>query len=128
MEVREFFGVLRKKTAKPAKKAAEVTDAIVPLMPYDREMNGSSPDVAAGAVHHALTASKPRSRYGVGKHATLLPAVAVLLPDACWTQFNFVSLGCRANLVRWRQHRINSRSNLQRRSTLADRIEQVFGC
>ena len=48
---------------------------------YDREMNGSSPEVVAGAIHHALTASKPRSRYRVGKHATLLGALAAFLPD-----------------------------------------------
>jgi NAD(P)-dependent dehydrogenase (short-subunit alcohol dehydrogenase family) len=48
---------------------------------YDREMDGSSPDVVADAIHHALTARKPRSRYRVGKHATLLGALAALLPD-----------------------------------------------
>jgi hypothetical protein len=36
-------------------------------------MNGSSPDVVAGAIHDALTAKRPRTRYRVGKHATLLP-------------------------------------------------------
>lgn len=36
---------------------------------YEREMNGSSPDVVAEAVHHALTATRPRTRYRVGKHA-----------------------------------------------------------
>jgi NAD(P)-dependent dehydrogenase (short-subunit alcohol dehydrogenase family) len=48
---------------------------------YDREMNGSSPDVVAVAIHHALTSGKPRSRYRVGKHATLLGLLAALLPD-----------------------------------------------
>jgi NAD(P)-dependent dehydrogenase (short-subunit alcohol dehydrogenase family) len=48
---------------------------------YDREMNGSSPDVVADAIHHALSAGKPRSRYRVGKHATLLAALAAFLPD-----------------------------------------------
>lgn len=48
---------------------------------YDREMNGSSPDVVADAIHHALTASKPRSRYRVGKHAILLATLAAFLPD-----------------------------------------------
>jgi NAD(P)-dependent dehydrogenase (short-subunit alcohol dehydrogenase family) len=48
---------------------------------YEREMNGSSPDVVADAIHHALTANKPRSRYRVGRHATLLAALAAFLPD-----------------------------------------------
>ena len=48
---------------------------------YEREMNGSSPDVVADAIQHALTAKKPHSRYRVGKHATLLAALAALLPD-----------------------------------------------
>jgi NAD(P)-dependent dehydrogenase (short-subunit alcohol dehydrogenase family) len=48
---------------------------------YDREMNGSSPEVVADAIHHALTAGKPRSRYRVGKHAILLAAFAAFLPD-----------------------------------------------
>jgi NAD(P)-dependent dehydrogenase (short-subunit alcohol dehydrogenase family) len=47
---------------------------------YGREMNGSSPEVVADAIHHALTVRKPRSRYRVGKHATLLGVLA-LLPD-----------------------------------------------
>lgn len=48
---------------------------------YEREMNGSSPDVVADAIHHALTASRPRTRYRVGKDATLLATMAALLPD-----------------------------------------------
>jgi NAD(P)-dependent dehydrogenase (short-subunit alcohol dehydrogenase family) len=48
---------------------------------YDREMDGSSPDVVADAIHHALTSGAPRSRYRVGKHATLLGLLAALLPD-----------------------------------------------
>jgi NAD(P)-dependent dehydrogenase (short-subunit alcohol dehydrogenase family) len=48
---------------------------------YDREMNGSSPDVVATAIHHALTARKPRTRYRVGKHSSLLATLAALLPD-----------------------------------------------
>jgi NAD(P)-dependent dehydrogenase (short-subunit alcohol dehydrogenase family) len=48
---------------------------------YEREMDGSSPDVVADAIYHALTARKPRSRYRVGKHANLLGVLAVLLPD-----------------------------------------------
>lgn len=48
---------------------------------YDREMNGSSPDVVAQAVHHALTAPRPRIRYRVGKHAALLTTLPRVLPD-----------------------------------------------
>jgi NAD(P)-dependent dehydrogenase (short-subunit alcohol dehydrogenase family) len=48
---------------------------------YAQEMNGSSPDVVAKAVQHALTSSRPRIRYRVGKHATLLPVLAGTLPE-----------------------------------------------
>ncbi|HEY6337277.1 MAG TPA: hypothetical protein VIW68_02165 [Candidatus Sulfotelmatobacter sp.] len=48
---------------------------------YEREMNGSSPNVVAQAIHHALTAKRPRTRYRVGKHATLLATLAEFLPD-----------------------------------------------
>jgi NAD(P)-dependent dehydrogenase (short-subunit alcohol dehydrogenase family) len=48
---------------------------------YDREMDGSSPEVVADAIHHALTSGTPRSRYRVGKDATLLGVLAALLTD-----------------------------------------------
>jgi NAD(P)-dependent dehydrogenase (short-subunit alcohol dehydrogenase family) len=51
---------------------------------HAREMNGSPPEVVAQTIHHALTARKPRTRYRVGKHATLLATLATLaafLPD-----------------------------------------------
>jgi NAD(P)-dependent dehydrogenase (short-subunit alcohol dehydrogenase family) len=48
---------------------------------YEREMNGSSPDVVAEAVHHALTSRNPRPRYRVGKHAWLLTALPRILSD-----------------------------------------------
>jgi NAD(P)-dependent dehydrogenase (short-subunit alcohol dehydrogenase family) len=48
---------------------------------YEREMNGSSPDVVAQAIQHAFTAKRPRTRYRVGKHATLLTTLAAFLPD-----------------------------------------------
>src|SRR3954468_810328 len=48
---------------------------------YAREMNGSSPDVVAQAVHHALTAPRPKIRYRVGKHAKLLATLPKILPD-----------------------------------------------
>jgi hypothetical protein len=48
---------------------------------YERETNGSSPDVVAQAIQHALTAKWARTRYRVGKHATLLATLATFLPD-----------------------------------------------
>jgi NAD(P)-dependent dehydrogenase (short-subunit alcohol dehydrogenase family) len=51
------------------------------LRAYEREMNGSSPDVVAQAIQHALTAKRPRTRYRVGRHATLLATLATFLPD-----------------------------------------------
>jgi NAD(P)-dependent dehydrogenase (short-subunit alcohol dehydrogenase family) len=36
---------------------------------YEMEKSGSPPDVVAVAVHDALTSSRPRFRYRVGKHA-----------------------------------------------------------
>lgn len=48
---------------------------------YAREMNGSPPEVVAQAVHHALTARRPRARYRAGKHARLLGALPRILPD-----------------------------------------------
>ncbi|HEV2398988.1 MAG TPA: SDR family NAD(P)-dependent oxidoreductase [Candidatus Sulfotelmatobacter sp.] len=48
---------------------------------YDMEKNGSSPDVVAVAVHHALTSDRPRLRYRVGKHAKLLATIPKLLPE-----------------------------------------------
>lgn len=46
-----------------------------------REVNGSSPEVVAQAVHHALTADRPRIRYRVGKHAKLLTTLPRVLPE-----------------------------------------------
>ena len=49
---------------------------------YAREKTGSSPDVVARAVHHALTSSRPRIRYRVGKHAKLLATLPKILPES----------------------------------------------
>ena len=49
---------------------------------YKMEKNGSSPDVVARAVHHALTSSRPRIRYRVGKHAKLLATLPKILPES----------------------------------------------
>jgi NAD(P)-dependent dehydrogenase (short-subunit alcohol dehydrogenase family) len=48
---------------------------------YAREAKGSAPEVVAEAVHHALTARRPRVRYPVGADATLLVTLPRLLPD-----------------------------------------------
>ncbi len=46
------------------------------------EQQGSiSPDAVARAVEHALTASRPRTRYLVGRDAQIKNALAWLLPD-----------------------------------------------
>lgn len=48
---------------------------------YAREQKGSSPEVVASAVHHALTARRPRSHYPVGADATTLVTLPRVLPD-----------------------------------------------
>lgn len=48
---------------------------------YAREVNGSPPEVVAHAVHHALTARRPRVRYPVGANARTLVTLPRLLPD-----------------------------------------------
>lgn len=49
---------------------------------YEMEKSGSSPDVVAEAVEHALTSNRPRIRYRVGKHATLLATLPKILPES----------------------------------------------
>ncbi len=49
---------------------------------YTLEKGGSTPDVVARAVHHALTSNRPRIRYRVGKHAKLLSTLPKLLPES----------------------------------------------
>lgn len=49
---------------------------------YEMEKNGSSPDLVAEAVHHALVSPRPRIRYRVGKHARLLATLPKILPEA----------------------------------------------
>jgi NAD(P)-dependent dehydrogenase (short-subunit alcohol dehydrogenase family) len=60
---------------------------------YEREMNGSSPDVVAEAIHHALTSARPRTRYRAGKHASLLPFLAAVLPDRLLDKIRFGIVG-----------------------------------
>lgn len=49
---------------------------------YAREKSGSPPEVVARAVLHALTSTRPRIRYRVGKHAKLLATLPKLLPES----------------------------------------------
>ncbi|MEV5324437.1 SDR family oxidoreductase [Nonomuraea sp. NPDC052634] len=45
------------------------------------ERSGSSPDVVARAILHALTARKPRARYPVGKKSRLMSTMGRILPQ-----------------------------------------------
>ncbi len=60
---------------------------------YDMEKNGSSPDVVAVAVHHALTSERPRLRYRVGKHAKLLARLPKVLPESLFDAVIMKMLG-----------------------------------
>jgi len=48
---------------------------------YERERKGSSPDVVARVVEHALTSAHPRAYYLVGKGSRILGAMPRLFPD-----------------------------------------------
>jgi NAD(P)-dependent dehydrogenase (short-subunit alcohol dehydrogenase family) len=63
---------------------------------YEREMNGSSPYVVAQAIQDALTAKRPRTRYRVGKHATLLATLGAMLPDRLLDTIRFRITGIRS--------------------------------
>lgn len=65
---------------------------------YAREMNGSSPDVVARAVQHALTSRRPRTRYQVGKHVHLLTALPRILPERLLDAILLRVLGLPAKL------------------------------
>lgn len=60
---------------------------------YAREMNGSTPDVVARAVEHALTAERPKIRYHVGKDSKLLATLGSFLPDWLLDTLRFKQLG-----------------------------------
>src|SRR5215470_6956251 len=66
-EAQEQYGTIIRKMGKRA---------------YAMEKNGSSPEVVADAVHHALTSERPRIRYRVGKHARLLATLPKVLPES----------------------------------------------
>jgi hypothetical protein len=60
---------------------------------YEMEKNGSAPDVVAVAVQHSLTADRPRLRYRVGKHATLLATLPKILPESLFDSLIIKMLG-----------------------------------
>ena len=60
---------------------------------YEMEKNGSTPDVVAVAVHHALTSDRPRLRYRVGKHARLLATLPKILPESLFDSLILRMLG-----------------------------------
>jgi len=65
---------------------------------YEREKSGSPPEVVARAVHHALTAERPRIRYRVGKDARLIAALPRFLPDWILDEFRLRALGLPTQL------------------------------
>lgn len=64
---------------------------------YAMEKSGSSPDVVAVAVQQALTSSRPRIRYRVGKHAKLLATLAKVLPESVFDVVRLKMLGLLPN-------------------------------
>jgi NAD(P)-dependent dehydrogenase (short-subunit alcohol dehydrogenase family) len=60
---------------------------------YERERRGSPPEVVARAIHHALTARRPRVRYPVGEHARMLVTMPRLLPDRLLDRIRFRLFG-----------------------------------
>jgi NAD(P)-dependent dehydrogenase (short-subunit alcohol dehydrogenase family) len=79
----------------PAPGAAQYGDMLrnFARKAFAREMNGSSPDVVARAVQHALTAERPKIRYHVGKDSKLLATLGSLLPDWLLDTLRFKQLG-----------------------------------
>jgi NAD(P)-dependent dehydrogenase (short-subunit alcohol dehydrogenase family) len=57
------------------------------------ERSGSSPDVVAHAVLHALTARKPRSRYPVGKKSRLMSTLGRIVPQYTLDALRLRALG-----------------------------------
>jgi NAD(P)-dependent dehydrogenase (short-subunit alcohol dehydrogenase family) len=65
---------------------------------YEREQNGSPPEVVAEAVHEALTAAHPRARYVVGKDARLLATMPRILPDGLLDRIRYRLFGIPSQL------------------------------
>jgi len=62
---------------------------------HERETKGSPPEVVARAIHHALTARRPRLRYAVGADATMLVTLPRVLPERALDQVRLRMLGMR---------------------------------
>jgi NAD(P)-dependent dehydrogenase (short-subunit alcohol dehydrogenase family) len=71
---------------------------------YEMEKKGSSPDVVAVAVHHALTSVRLRLRYRVGKHAKLLATLPKILPENLFDSIIMRMLGLNESEVARRAH------------------------
>jgi NAD(P)-dependent dehydrogenase (short-subunit alcohol dehydrogenase family) len=64
---------------------------------HERETKGSPPEVVAEAIHHALTARRPRLRYPVGADATLLVTLPRVLPERTLDRVRLRMLGMRTD-------------------------------
>jgi NAD(P)-dependent dehydrogenase (short-subunit alcohol dehydrogenase family) len=86
--------------ALPARGAAQYGKMLSSVVSraHKREMNGSPPEVVARAVHHALTARRPRIRYLVGKDARFLATLPRILPDWLLDAFLLRAMGLPSKL------------------------------
>ena len=57
------------------------------------ERSGSSPDVVARAILHALTAPRPRARYPVGKKSRLMSTLGRIVPQYTLDRLRLRALG-----------------------------------
>jgi NAD(P)-dependent dehydrogenase (short-subunit alcohol dehydrogenase family) len=82
-------------SALPPEGAARYADTLRRFMEraQEREEQGSSPDVVAKAVHHALTAKQPHARYPVGKDARLLVTMPRVLSDGMLDRIRYRLFG-----------------------------------
>ena len=60
---------------------------------YQRERRGSPPEVVARAIHHALTARQPHTRYPVGENAWMMVTMPRLLSDRLLDRIRFRLFG-----------------------------------
>jgi hypothetical protein len=60
---------------------------------HERETRGSQPEVVAEAIHHALTARRPRLRYAVGTDARMLVTLPRVLPERALDSLRLRALG-----------------------------------
>jgi NAD(P)-dependent dehydrogenase (short-subunit alcohol dehydrogenase family) len=81
--------------AMPAEGAARYGTKIREFMrrSHARETNGSPPEVVAEAIHHALTAHRPRVRYLVGADAWVLATLPRVLPERALDRVRLGRLG-----------------------------------